>query len=56
LPERFLGHGPHGINVLARRGHKNHFPPAFVEDFVAWIRSHCEDGYAGEPGDWPRTS
>jgi len=55
LPARFLGRGPHPVSILAGRGHKNNFPPEFVQEFVGWIRSLDEKGYSGEPEDWRGT-
>jgi hypothetical protein len=55
LPQKFLKHGTPGISLCAGRGHKNNFPPAFVQEFIAWIRSLAVKGYAGEPLDWSRT-
>jgi putative DNA base modification enzyme with NMAD domain len=55
LPQKFLNYGPQHISLCAGRGHKSSFPPDFVQDFVAWIRSLNEKGYVGEPLDWSRT-
>ncbi len=55
LPTKFLQYGSRGVSLIARRGHKNNFPQALIEDFVAWIRSRGEKGYRGEPLDWSRT-
>jgi len=55
IPARFLNYGSDHISLLVGRNHKNNFPPAFVEQFVAWIRSRGESGYLGEPLDWCRT-
>jgi hypothetical protein len=55
LPQRFLRYGTEDINLCAGRGHKNNFPPGFVQQFIAWIRSLDVKGYAGEPLDWCRT-
>jgi hypothetical protein len=55
LPARFLDYGPTHESVCAGRGHKNHFPPQFVNDFVGWIRSLSETGDCGEPLDWRKT-
>jgi hypothetical protein len=55
VPARFLSYGPNHVSLLVGRNHKNNFPPAFVEQFVAWIRSRGESGYLGEPLDWCRT-
>jgi hypothetical protein len=55
LPAKFLNYGPRHITLCAGRGHKNDFPPAFVDEFVRWIRSLGESGYVGEPLDWSRT-
>jgi hypothetical protein len=56
IPAGFLNYGPNHVSLLVGRNHKNNFPPAFVERFVAWIRSRGESGYRGEPLDWCRTS
>ena len=56
LPARFLDWRHQDVSLLKiGPGHKNDFPPSFVQDFVAWIRSLDEKGYSGEPGDWCRT-
>jgi len=55
LPERFLSYGPQHVNLCVGRNHKSEFPPDFVQEFVAWIRSFNEKGYVGEPLDWCRT-
>jgi hypothetical protein len=55
LPQKFLSYGTQGISLCAGRGHKNNFPPAFVQEFIAWIRSLDVNGYSGEPLDWCRT-
>jgi Nucleotide modification associated domain 2 len=55
LPGRFLGQGDEPVTLGVGRNHKNKFPPEFVQDFVAWVRSLGERGYEGEPGDWLRT-
>jgi hypothetical protein len=56
LPRQFFRDGPQHKSVCAGRGHKNGFPPQFVEDFVNWIRSLNQSGYCGEPFDWRRTA
>ena len=56
IPARFLNYGPQHVNLCVGRNHKNNFPQPFVEEFVAWIRSLGEKGYAGEPLDWRRTA
>jgi hypothetical protein len=38
--------------VCAGRNHKSRFPPAFVEPFLAWIRSHAAKGYVGDPAEF----
>jgi hypothetical protein len=55
VPARFLSYGPNHISLLVVRNHKNKFPQAFVEQFVAWIRSRGETGFVNEPLDWCRT-
>jgi len=55
LPKRFLGQNAKHVTLGVGRNHKNKFPPEFVQDFIAWVRSCGEQGYAGEPGDWYRT-
>jgi hypothetical protein len=55
LPQRFLNYGPQHVTLCVGRNHKNNFPTEFVQEFVAWIRSLNEKGYAGEPLDWCRT-
>jgi hypothetical protein len=55
LPKRFLNYGTQAISLCAGRGHKNNFPPALVQEFIAWIRSLDVKGYGGEPLDWCRT-
>jgi hypothetical protein len=55
LPRRFLGQGNGHVTLGVGRNHKNNFPPEFVQDFIGWVRSLGEQGYAGEPADWHRT-
>ena len=55
LPSRFLSYGPRHVNLCAGRNHKNDFPPELVEEFIVWVRSLNEKGYAGKPLDWCRT-
>lgn len=55
LPKRFLSYGQNHENILAGRGHHNHFTPQLVEDVVAWIKSLNQSGYCGEPLDWAST-
>lgn len=55
LPPRFLNYGPTHANICAGRNHKNDFPAQLVQDFISWIRSFNEKGYAGEPLDWSQT-
>lgn len=55
VPARFLNYGPNHISLFVVRNHKNKFPQAFVEQFVAWIRSRGEAGFVSEPLDWCRT-
>jgi hypothetical protein len=55
LPPHFLSYGPERVTLLVIRNHKNNFPPELVWEFIAWIRSFNERGYAGEPADWPQT-
>jgi len=55
LPQKFLDYGPQRVTLRVGRNHKNDFPPGFVQDFIAWIRSLNEKGYVGEPLDWRRT-
>jgi hypothetical protein len=51
IPTKFRG----TPNVLARRGHKNNFPPEFVQEFVEWINSLGVKGCPGKPLDWDKT-
>jgi hypothetical protein len=55
LPPNFLDYGTGHVSLCVGRNHKNDFPPELVRDFVAWIRSLNEQGYAGEPLDWAHT-
>lgn len=55
VPAKFLNYGPDHETLLVGRNHKSNFPQAFVDEFVAWIRSRCETGYMAEPLDWCRT-
>jgi len=55
LPQKFLNYGPEHVTLCAGRNHKSNFPPEFVQELVAWIRSLNEKGFAGEPLDWCRT-
>ena len=52
IPARFSD--PKGIDLYARRGHKNKYPDADVQEFVVWLRSHSECGYLSAPLDWAR--
>jgi hypothetical protein len=56
LPQKFLNYGPQHVTLCVGRNHKTNFPPEFVKEFVAWIRSIGEKGYVGEPLDWCRTA
>jgi hypothetical protein len=55
LPHRFLNYGSEQVTLCVGRNHKSNFPTEFVQEFVTWIRSLDEKGYAGEPLDWSRT-
>lgn len=44
-----------GENICAKRGHKNKFSSNLVNEFIKWVKSLDECGYAGEPLDWKRT-
>ena len=55
LPAHFLRYGPNHVTLCVIRNHKNKFPPELVKEFIAWIRSLNEKGYAGEPADWYQT-
>ena len=37
------------------RGHKNKFSPDLINEFIEWVKSLDNWGYAGEPLDWNRT-
>jgi hypothetical protein len=56
IPATFLDYGPDHITLCVGRNHKNNFPAAFVEEFVACVRSRGEAGYIGKPLDWCRTA
>ena len=56
LPRRLLSYGSDQVTICAGRNHKNGFPSKLVQDFVDWVRSLNEAGYAGEPLDWCRTA
>lgn len=56
LPRRFLDYGPAHLTLCARRNHRNSFPDELVTEFVDWIRSLGDKGYAGEPWDWRNTA
>lgn len=43
------------VDICAGRGHKKKFSEAFINDFVAWVRSSGVKGYAGAPIDWDQT-
>jgi len=43
-----------GLDVCAGRGYKSAFPDRLVREFVEWIRSRDERGYAGIPLDWAK--
>ncbi|MFY9824492.1 MAG: hypothetical protein WAM82_24160 [Thermoanaerobaculia bacterium] len=45
-----------GLDICARRGHRNHFPESLVSDFVSWLRSLGASGCIGRPLDWTRTA
>jgi hypothetical protein len=58
------GHGPEipakfrdfdGIDVCARRGHRNRFPSDLLDQFIGWLRTLNEHGYVAAPLDWNRT-
>lgn len=56
LPQKFLDYGPQHLTLcVGGRNHKTNFPPKFIQEFVAWIRSLNERGYVDEPLDWSRT-
>ncbi len=56
LPRKLLSYGSDQISICAGRNHKNDFPARLVQDFVDWVRSFNDAGYAGEPLDWRRTA
>lgn len=53
IPERFRNFD--GIDICAKRGHRNSFPAHMVTAFVAWLRSLDEQGYVSAPRDWNRS-
>ena len=53
IPNEFRNFDGHDI-CLSARGHKCKFPAALVESFIAWIRSHGDHGYIGEPAEFLR--
>jgi hypothetical protein len=55
LPAHFLRYGPARATLCVIRNHKNKFPPELVTEFIAWVRSFNEKGFAGEPADWYQT-
>ena len=57
------GHGPsidqafrnyEGYDVCAGRNHKSKFPDNLVRDISKWLRSLNQQGYLGDPLDWPK--
>lgn len=50
IPSKFRNYN--GLDICAKRGHKNRFPEDLVNDFVAWLRSLNANGYLGAPLDW----
>lgn len=55
VPAHFLNYGPQHVSLCVVRNHKNAFPADFVQEFIAWIRSHNQKGYVGDPLDWRQT-
>ena len=51
IPKEFLGMNGQPTIKLAR-GHKNKFPPDFVNAFVNWFDERNEQGYYGKPFMW----
>jgi hypothetical protein len=43
-----------GLDVCAKRYHKNRFPEHMATQFVAWLESLGAHGYQGEPLEWAR--
>ena len=54
IPAQFRDFG--GIDICAKRGHRNRFPDAFRDRFIQWVRSLKQHGYVGTPLDWKRTA
>jgi hypothetical protein len=54
IPAKFRNY--EGMDICAGRGHKKKFSEAFIDDFIAWVRSAGVKGYAGAPIDWDQTA
>ena len=53
IDQAFRDYGGH--DVCAGRNHKSNFPEDLVRDVSAWVRSLDQQGYLGDPLDWPQT-
>ena len=54
IPEQYRDFN--GIDVCARRGHRNRFPKELRDQFIDWLHSLGEHGYVSAPLDWKRTA
>lgn len=43
-----------GLDICARRGHKNKFPNSLASAFIAWLADQEGIGYLGSPLEWRR--
>lgn len=53
IPARFRNFD--GVDICAKRGHRNRFPEEMVAAFLVWLRSLNEQGYVAAPLDWARS-
>lgn len=51
IPDEFRNYNGHDI-CHSTQFHKCNFPSVLVESFIAWIRSHGDHGYIGEPAEF----
>jgi hypothetical protein len=54
IPVKFRNFG--GVDICARRGHKNNFSIEMVKEFVAWIHGSGVKGFQSPPLDWDSTA
>lgn len=54
IPTKFRHFG--GVDICARRGHKNNFSNEMVTEFIAWIHESGAKGFQSSPLDWDSTA